>query len=72
MLFRSKGNILVVCGADAVKAGAHAGKIVKLVSGLTGASGGGRPDSAMGGVGDIAKLDQAIEKAPQVVEDFLK
>ncbi len=67
-----KGNILVVCGADAVKAGAHAGKIVKLVSGLTGASGGGRPDSAMGGVGDIAKLDQAIEKAPQVVEDFLK
>jgi len=67
-----KGNILVVCGPDAVKAGAHAGKIVKLVSGLTGASGGGRPDSAMGGVGDINKLDDAIQKAPQVVGDFLK
>jgi alanyl-tRNA synthetase len=67
-----KGNILVVSGADAVKAGVHAGKLVKAVCTLTGASGGGRPDSAMGGVGDLSKVDAALAQAAELVAGMHK
>ena len=67
-----KGNILAVCGKDAVKSGIHAGKLVKAVATLTGASGGGRPDSAMGGVGDVAKIDEAMSQVSRLVSEMLK
>ncbi len=62
-----KGNILVVCGADAQKAGAHAGKLCKELTSLIGGSGGGRPDSAMGGVSAVMRIDEAIAKAPELL-----
>ena len=49
------------CGADAVKAGAHAGKLASAVAAITGGKGGGRPDSAMAGGKDIAKVDEALK-----------
>ncbi len=58
----NKGSILVVCGKDAVAKGVHAGKFVKEICSLTGGSGGGKPDSAMGGAGDIFKIDEAVAK----------
>ncbi|MBQ4100873.1 MAG: alanine--tRNA ligase, partial [Oscillospiraceae bacterium] len=67
-----KANLMVVCGADAVKAGLHAGKLVKEIATLTGGSGGGRPDSAMAGVGDVSKLDEAIAKSYEIIENALK
>ncbi len=67
-----KGNVLVACGSDAVKNGANAGKIVKTIAEFTGGKGGGRPDSAMAGIGDTNKIDAAIENAMSVINDMLK
>ncbi|MBQ9736509.1 MAG: alanine--tRNA ligase [Clostridia bacterium] len=51
----------VACaGADAVKAGAHAGKLASLAASLTGGKGGGRPDSAQAGGKDLSKIDEAL------------
>ncbi len=65
-----KASILVACGPQAVAAGAHAGKLVKELTALAGGSGGGRPDSAMGG-GEPARLEQALAKAPELLADML-
>ena len=45
----SKVQLLCVCGKEALKAGAHAGKIIKEVAKMCGGGGGGRPDSASAG-----------------------
>ncbi len=55
-----KVTFLAVCGKDAVKAGVKAGDIVRHVCTLCGGSGGGKPDSAMGGGKDVSKMDQAL------------
>ena len=55
-----KLTFLAVCGKDAVKAGVKAGEIVKQVCSCCGGSGGGKPDSAMGGGKDAAKMDEAL------------
>ena len=55
-----KLNFIACCGADAVKAGAHAGNILRSVSAICGGRGGGRPDSAMSGGSDLAKIDEAL------------
>ncbi len=67
-----KANILVSCGKEAVAKGAHAGKIVKEFTALCGGSGGGRPDSAMGGTTEIFKVDEAMAQLPAIVSKFIK
>ncbi|MDE5854054.1 MAG: alanine--tRNA ligase [Ruminococcus sp.] len=67
-----KGTLYCVCTAGAVKKGAHAGKLVQKTSALTGGKGGGRPDSAMAGIGDIAKTDDAVSAFTSIVEEFVK
>ena len=62
-----KITILAVCGKDAVKKGIKAGELVKLVCTECGGSGGGKPDSAMGGGKDATKLDNALA----LVDDFV-
>ena len=53
--------------AEAVKAGVKAGDIVKQVSAIAGGSGGGKPDSAMGGGKDVTKVDNALA----IVDDYV-
>ena len=65
-----KASVLVVCGLEALKEGAHAGKIVKEISSMAGGSGGGRPDSAMGGA-NPDMLDEALASAAEIVETLL-
>lgn len=65
-----KASVLVVCGLEALKEGAHAGKIVKEISAMAGGSGGGRPDSAMGGA-NPDMLDEALSSAAEIVETLL-
>lgn len=51
---------LAVCGKNAVKNGANAGKIVKAAATLCGGGGGGRSDSASAGGKDISRVDEAL------------
>jgi alanyl-tRNA synthetase len=55
-----KITFLAVCGKKSVAAGVKAGELVKLVTGITGGSGGGKPDSAMGGGKDASKMSEAM------------
>ncbi len=55
-----KFNFVAAAGADAVKSGAHVGKIVGEIAALCGGKGGGRPDSAMAGGKDISAVDAAL------------
>jgi len=63
-----KATLLIICGADAVKKGAHAGKIIKEIAPIFEGNGGGRPDSATAGVKNILKLDEAIIKIPEILQ----
>ena len=55
-----KLNFISCCGAEAVKAGAHAGNILRQVAAVTGGKGGGRPDSAMSGGVDVSRVPEAL------------
>ena len=63
-----KLTFCVSCGADAVKAGAHAGNLVREVAKLTGGNGGGRPDFAMAGGKDVSKADEAVNAAAELLK----
>ncbi len=67
-----KINFVCACGADAVKAGAHAGKIVGSVAAVTGGKGGGRPDSAVAGGADADKIPDAVAAAKEIVKGFIR
>ncbi len=65
-------NFVCVCGADAVKRGANAGKIVKEIATVCGGGGGGRPDSATAGGKDLSKIDDALAAVCSIVEKYVK
>ena len=60
-------NFVACAGSDAVKAGAHAGKILSEISAICGGKGGGRPDSAMSGGKDIGKIDEALSRVEEIL-----
>ena len=62
-----KVTFLAFCGKEAVARGLKAGDLVKLVAGICGGKGGGKPDSAMGGGTDVLKVDDALA----AVDDFV-
>ena len=62
-----KPTFLAVCGKDAVASGLKAGELVKQVCSCCGGSGGGKPDSAMGGGKDVTKVDNALA----LVDDYV-
>ena len=66
-----KLNFITACGADAVKAGVHAGKLAGEVSAITGGKGGGRPDSAMAGGRELHKADEALAAANTIVSKMI-
>ncbi len=65
------GTFCCVCGKEAVARGAHAGKIVGRVAAVTGGKGGGRPDSAMAGIGKTYMVDEALAAFESIVKDFI-
>ncbi len=67
-----KGTLYCVCTKGAVEKGANAGKIVREVAVLTGGKGGGKPDSAMAGIGDISKTDDAMNEFENIAGNFIK
>ena len=66
-----KPSFLAVCGKDAVAKGIKAGELVKLVCCACGGSGGGKPDSAMGGGKDVSKVDESMAQVEGFVSSKL-
>ncbi len=66
-----KITFLAVCGKQANAKGVRAGDLVKLVCTTCGGSGGGKPDSAMGGGKDLLKLDDALAQVDNFVASKL-
>ncbi len=58
--------------ADLVKRGFNAGNIVREAAKVAGGGGGGRPDFAQAGGRDATKLDEALSKVREVVEQQAK
>lgn len=67
-----KGNLLCVCSQSAVEKGAHAGQIVKKIAAIAGGKGGGRPDSAMAGIADLSKIDEALAALTETAEEMIQ
>ena len=67
-----KLNFLACAGADAVKAGAHAGKLVGAVAAIASGKGGGRPDSAMAGAIDVSAVEKALASAADILAGQIK
>ncbi len=62
-----KLNFVACAGPEAIKAGAHAGNILKEISAICGGRGGGRPDSAMSGGTDTSKIDEALMRVEEIL-----
>ncbi len=62
-----KLTFCVAAGAEAVKAGAHAGNLVREVAKIAGGNGGGRPDFAMAGGKDVSAAEAAVKAAADLL-----
>lgn len=67
-----KVNFVAMVTKDLVKAGFHAGNIVKEVAKAAGGGGGGRPDMAQAGGKHPEKLAAALEVAAEVIKNQSK
>jgi len=67
-----KISLLAVCGDDSIKKGIRAGDLIKHVTAITGGSGGGKPERAMGGAKDELKLDNALATVDDYVNEKAK
>ena len=66
-----KVNLILTATEDAVKAGAHAGKIIKEAAALVGGGGGGRPNMAQAGGKNPAGIPDALKKAVELAKGQL-
>lgn len=64
-------QMICMLGAESVKIGLHAGKIVKEVSSIFGGKGGGKPNMAQAGGARSGKVKDALSQAPDIVKRFL-
>jgi alanyl-tRNA synthetase len=67
-----KAQFIAVVSPDLVKNGVHAGKVIKEVAKVAGGGGGGQPGMANAGGKDPAKLDEAVQKAKEIVGGMVK
>lgn len=66
-----KVNIVIMATDGAVKAGAHAGNIIKAVAPIVGGGGGGRPNMAQAGGKNPAGIDDALKAVKTELEKML-
>ncbi len=67
-----KVNLIVAASPDAVKAGVHAGNIIRQAAAACGGGGGGRPDMAQAGGKDVRAVPAALEAATREIRSMLK
>ena len=66
-----KSNILCKCSKSAVEKGANAGTLVREIAAVAGGKGGGKPDQAMAGVPDAAKIPDALKAAADIAAKYI-
>lgn len=66
-----KVNLMAMATEAALKAGAHAGNLIKQIAPIVGGGGGGRPNMAQAGGKNPAGISEAIKKAASVLEEQL-
>ena len=64
-----KVSLMATATDGAIKAGAHAGNLIKAVASIVGGGGGGHPNMAQAGGKNPAGVDEAIAKAAEVIEN---
>ena len=67
-----KVNLIVTATDAAIKAGAHAGNMIKQIAPLVGGGGGGRPNMAQAGGKNPAGIGEALSAAAGVLSGMLK
>ena len=63
-----KVNLVAMATDDVVKKGIHAGNIVKAAAACCCGGGGGRPNMAQAGGKDASKIEEALQKAKEVIQ----
>lgn len=66
-----KVSLVAMASDGAVKAGAHAGNIIKEAAKICGGGGGGRPNMAQAGGKDASKISEALKSASGLVKSQL-
>ncbi len=66
-----KVNIVIMATDGAVKAGAHAGNLIKAVAPIVGGGGGGRPNMAQAGGKNPAGIEDALKAVKTELEKML-
>ncbi len=67
-----RGAVHVAVTDDLVSAGRKAGDLAGRIAAVSGGKGGGRPQFASAGAGDIARLPQARAEAPAIIAAWLR
>ena len=66
-----KVNLMATATEGAIRAGAHAGNLIKAIASCVGGGGGGRPNMAQAGGKNPAGIGEALAKAKEVLENQL-
>ncbi len=67
-----KVSLMATATDGAMKAGAHAGNLIKAVASIVGGGGGGRPNMAQAGGKNPAGVSEALAKAAEVIESQIQ
>ncbi len=67
-----KVSLAALATPDQVKAGQHAGNLLRALAKICGGGGGGKPDFAQAGGKDMSKLDEALWAAPKFLKKELR
>ncbi|MBS7616701.1 alanine--tRNA ligase [Candidatus Bathyarchaeota archaeon] len=65
-------RIMILAGKTALEKGVNASEMVKEASKIIGGGGGGRPNFAQGGGTRVEKLQEAVEKAKEILKKQVK
>ncbi len=70
----SNGKVLLIASVakPLVKEGLHAGNIIREAAKIVGGGGGGRPDFAQAGGKNPEKIDEALNKALEIIKGMIK
>jgi len=66
-----KGTFACAVGKEAREKGLNAGQIVKAVAQLADGNGGGKPDMAMAGAKNVAKVNDAVAAAKEIITNMM-